>query len=77
MTDEPANDLDLLMSLDPLTYTDLDLDRIIAYQRKARAQRESGIKPKRGQVAGPPKKLDEGIAAALGINKPTVITRRR
>lgn len=42
-----ANDLDELMSKDPLTLTKDDLDNIIAYERKYRAQLAAGIKPKK------------------------------
>lgn len=58
MTSEP-NDVDLLMSLDPLELTKQDLDVIIAYHRNQRALRESGArgaKPKKD--AGPSQKLD-------------------
>lgn len=42
-----SNELDALMDIDPLELSDQDLDKIIAYQRKARANREAGIKPKK------------------------------
>ena len=38
------SDLDVLMSIDPLELSKQDLQRIIAYQRKQRAQREAGVK---------------------------------
>ena len=37
----PPSDLDELMSRDPLMMTRDDIDKIIAYQRNARAQREA------------------------------------
>lgn len=40
-----ANELDELMSLDPLEMSSRDIDAIIAYHRKARANAEAGIKP--------------------------------
>lgn len=40
----PPSELDELMSRDPLELTTDDIDKIIAYQRSARAQRESGGK---------------------------------
>ncbi len=42
------NTLDELMSLDPLDLSAQNIDEIIAYQRKARAAWDSGIKPKKG-----------------------------
>ena len=59
-------DLDELMNKDPLDLTKSDIDSIIAYQRRFRADRESGVKVKRGSD-GPKKKLD---LAALGLIKP-------
>lgn len=41
------NELDELMDLDPLSLSEQNLDAIIAYQRKYRAQIESGVKPKK------------------------------
>lgn len=41
MTNTP-NDIDLLMSKDPLDMSKLDLDTIIAYNRNQRAAREAG-----------------------------------
>lgn len=71
MTDEPEslpqNDLDFLMSLDPLHYADQDIDVIIAYQRKHRQQLEGGVKPKR-KAAAPGAKID--LNALLGTVKP-------
>ncbi len=46
MTEEPT-DLTALMSLDPLDLTKQDLDKIIAYQRKQRIQREAGGRTKK------------------------------
>ena len=59
-------DLDELMSKDPLSLSDQDIDEIITYQRKARAQREGGVKPKKGASDAPKAKLD---FAALGLIK--------
>lgn len=55
MTNEPSpaqSDLDALMSEDPLNLSDQDIDRIILYQRNARANHEAGIKPKRPARTG-------------------------
>jgi hypothetical protein len=40
-------DLDELMNRDPLELSAQDIDAIVAYQRKARAAFESGVKPKK------------------------------
>ena len=47
MTDEPESDIDTLMAQDPLLLSTQDLDRIIAYQRKMRVQREAGVRTKK------------------------------
>jgi hypothetical protein len=60
-------DLDELMNKDPLELSEQDIDAIIAYQRKMRAQRESGVKVKKGDSSKPAVKLD---LAALGLLKP-------
>ena len=68
-------DLDELMSKDPLELSSQDIDEIIAYQRKMRAQREGGVKPKKGSSDAPKAKLD---LAALGlIKKPEPMIRRK
>lgn len=43
--------LDELMAKDPLALSAQDIDEIIAYQRKARLQFDSGVKPKKGDHA--------------------------
>lgn len=55
MTDEPEppTDLTALMSLDPLDLTKVDLDKIIAYQRKQRVAREAGVKTKKATGEAP------------------------
>lgn len=48
MTDLPdPTDIDTLMAQDPLGLSNQDLDRIIAYQRKLRVQREAGVRTKK------------------------------
>lgn len=72
-------DLDELMSRlaaldheDPASWSKKSIDDVIHYQRKVRAQRESGAKPKRGEAAAAPIDLK-----ALGLGKPkATITRR-
>lgn len=54
----PFNDIDLLMSLDPLSLTKDDLSAIILYHRNLRAEREAG-KGRAARAANTPKvKLD-------------------
>ena len=68
-------DLDELMSRDPLELSSQDIDEIIAYQRKMRAQREGGVKVKKGASDTPKIKLD---LAALGlVKKEEPMTRRK
>ena len=57
-----SNELDLLMSLDPLELSAQIIDEIIAYHRKARANYEAGIKPKKEK--GPKVEID---LVALGL----------
>ena len=47
---EPVT-LDELMSRDPLELTNIDLDKIIAYQRAQRAKVEAGVKMPRAKPA--------------------------
>jgi hypothetical protein len=65
------NEIDTLMSLDPLELSAQDIDAIIAYHRKGRALFESGVKPKRDGVAAP--SLEE-----IGLtSKPAPLKRRK
>jgi len=73
MSDEPVNEIDTLMYVMSKTGDELsklpkqDLDKIIAYQRKQRMQREAGAKTKRATGEAPA--VD--IKALLGkIQKP-------
>lgn len=68
-----ANEIDELMDKDPLELSAQDLDAIIAYQRKQKANFDAGIKPTKGGSDGPVK-ID---LVALGLAKaPEVIKRR-
>lgn len=62
-----ANEIDRLMDLDPLELSAQDLDDIIAYQRKARASFEAGVKPKKG--SGEKISADD-LLSKLGMGKP-------
>jgi len=65
----PPSELDELMQRDPLNLSSADIDKIIQYQRQARARREAGggraRKAKDENV--PEMKLD---LSALGLVKP-------
>ncbi len=69
-----ANELDLLMDKDPLELSAQDLDDIIAYQRKARANFEAGVKPKKD--TGPKQDLGAVLAALVPKVEPVKIKRR-
>lgn len=77
MTNAPISEIDLLMSLDPLSLTKDDLSAIVAYHRKLRSEREAG-KGRAARAANAPKvKLD---LAKLGfvptVSGGSVIKRR-
>ena len=65
MSTEPqTNTLDEIMDRDPVNLSDQDLDAIIAYQRRYRANLEAGgPKAKRSTAAKPGTKID--ISALL------------
>lgn len=63
-----AADFDEALNKDPLLQTPRDIDVIIAYQRKARANNEAGIKtPKAKKEAGPSVAIN---LESLGLSKP-------
>lgn len=67
-----TNELDKLMDLDPLELSSQAIDKLIDYQRKARANFEAGVKPKKG--GGETVKLD---LVKMGlIKEPEPIKRR-
>jgi hypothetical protein len=67
-----VNEIDLLMDLDPEQLSAQDLDSIIAYHRKRRADIEAGIKPSKEKKAS----LD-GVMEALQASQPAVKVDRR
>jgi hypothetical protein len=74
MTEDDFSDLDILMSQDPLSLSDQEIERIIAYQRKMRVQREAGVRTRKPREAAP-SKLD--ISALLASPaKPSNFKRR-
>lgn len=42
-----GNEIDLLMTLDPLELTQDDVQKVVAYQRKLRGMYDAGIKPEK------------------------------
>ena len=67
-----GNYLDWLMHLDPLELSAQNIDQIIAYNRKALANYEAGVKPKKGE--GP--KIDLVALGAIPKAKPISKTRK-
>jgi hypothetical protein len=63
----PPSELDELISRDPLKLSAQDIDRIIAFQRAARARREAGGGRAKKGDAKPTVSLD---LAKLGLGKP-------
>lgn len=68
------SDLDDLMSADPLSLSDQDIDKIIAYQRKHRAQVEGGVKVKKEK--GPGVSLAGLMEGLAGVKPKATVTRR-
>lgn len=82
MAEVSTNELDALMDLDPLELTNEDLDQIISFHRKKRAERE--VSGTRGKTRA---SKDTGASSALAdlvknmaksstTNPATVIKRR-
>lgn len=77
---EPENTLDMIMDRDPVDLSDQDLDAIIAYQRRYRANLEAGgAKPKRatGAAKGSVKIDISAITKALAPAAPVGGFKRR
>lgn len=74
MIDSP-NDLDELMSRDPIELSKQDIDTIIAYHRKQRARRASGEKPSK-DTAGPRIDLSKIVAGLKPKPVGPIIKRR-
>lgn len=62
----PPSELDELMQRDPLELSAQDIDKIISFQRAARARREAGAKTKKAGATEPKLSLD---LAKLGLVK--------
>lgn len=72
MSDETVNDIDYLMSLDPLELSKQNIDQIILYHRNQRALRERGVKPSKDK--GPKSTID---LVELGLKPATPKINRR
>lgn len=68
-----ANEIDILMDLDPTNLSSQDLDSIIAYHRKTRSNFEAGVKPKKG---GEKMSLDNLVQSMVKVPVAEPIKRR-
>jgi len=76
MASEPeVNTIDALMDLDPLSLTSENIESIIAYHRKARANAASGTKAKKD--TGPKVDISSVMAGLTGATEVKPIVRRR
>lgn len=57
-----SNELDILMDRDPTDLSAQDIDSIITYHRKMRANFEAGIKPKKAGAEAAKAQLDKVVA---------------
>lgn len=69
-----ANEIDILMDKDPTDLSAQELDAIILYQRRARSNFESGIKP--AKERGPKTSLNSVVQALSNVPKAEPIKRR-
>jgi hypothetical protein len=67
-----ANEIDILMALDPLKLSAQNIDAIIDYHRKAKLAYASGAKPKRSTSSQPIDLEKLGLKA-----KPEAVKRRK
>jgi len=74
--EEDLTNLDLLMFEDPLGLSDQDLDRIIAYQRKIRRQREAGVKTRKPKESAPGKLDISALLSRPAVPSSTNFKRR-
>lgn len=70
-------EIDDLMDEDPLKLTKASLDGIIAYHRKVRADRASGVKTKTRREEGPKISLEGLLKARLGDRPKAPAMKRR
>ena len=69
-----GNEIDLLMTLDPLDLTQQDIQKIVAYQRKLRGMYDAGEKP---QKQGIEAVKGSALLDKLKLIKPKPLTDRR
>jgi len=70
-------EIDELMDEDPLNLTKTKLDAIVAYHRKVRADRASGVKTKTRREEGPKLSLDHLLKGRLGERPKAPSIKRR
>lgn len=63
-----TQELDLLMSLDPLDMTNDDIDEIILHHRRHRVQLEHGVKLKKSDLTSRSKQSLENVLSALKVS---------
>lgn len=68
-----ANEIDLLMTLDPLDLTVEDVDKLVAYERRMRALYASGQKPEK---QGLETVKGSALLDKLKLTKPVKVERR-
>lgn len=68
-----ANEIDLLMTLDPLDLTTEDVDKLVAYERRMRALYESGQKPEKQSLESI---KGSALLDKLKMVKPVKVERR-
>lgn len=66
----PPSELDELMARDPLDLSAQDIDKIIAYQRQQRAQREDKAKPRKSAAEAGIKGAVDLVALVKGVASP-------
>lgn len=69
-----SNEIDILMTLDPLDLTKDDVDKIVAYQRKLLTQYNAGIKPEKQAVSSI---KGSALLDKLKMVKPVKLSDRR
>lgn len=70
-----ANEIDILMDLDPLELSSVNIEQIISYHRANRAKSESGIKP--SKESGPKVSLDSVLGSLVKKAPPVAQVKRR
>jgi len=68
-----ANEIDLLMTLNPLDLTVEDIDKLVQYQRRMRMRSEAGIKPEKQSLEAV---KGSALLDKLKLIKPPKVERR-